>query len=283
MHVQSYHSYVEDSTLKLPFSVIAPRLIQSLDRFLGYVETHHADILDQLAQGVRKLTNLETPIDLPSRDESVFEMLIAECAYASRYPMLFKAHYDLLRSLVGIEQSQWIAEELVELSQVQFIRVRYLPNYLKLKALVALLNRDQAIDFMKAYLDWAVAEGPMQPNAPESLTELRERQLQFNLQEAGMDWVSAVMSEHQYLNKVTVCRIQKVLSDYGDSDLMDVVACYPDSAMFRKTNESFRLTRTQTLMNGGCCCDTCYHDVRFVQDFEHPPLDVFASLPESSD
>jgi L-2-amino-thiazoline-4-carboxylic acid hydrolase len=90
------------------------------------------------------------------------------------------------------------------------------------------------------------------------------------------------MSEHQYLNKVTVCRIQKILSECGDSELVDVVVCYPNFAMFRKTNESFRLTRMQLLMNGGCCCATCYHDVRFVRDFEFPLLDVFASLLESS-
>ena len=94
---------------------------------------------------------------------------------------------------------------------------------------------------------------------------------------------ASVVVEYQYLNKVTVCCIQKVLAEYGDSELMEVAACYPDSAMFRKTNDSFRLSRTQTLMNGGCCCDTCYHDVRFISDFAHPPRDVFAALLESSD
>lgn len=80
-----------------------------------------------------------------------------------------------------------------------------------------------------------------------------------------------------------MCRVQKVLSEYGDSQLTEVVACYPDFAMFRKANESFRLTRTQILMNGGCCCDTCYHDVRHIQDFEHPALDIFTSLSGGSD
>ena len=84
-----------------------------------------------------------------------------------------------------------------------------------------------------------------------------------------MDWIQHVIGPHQYVNKVTRCRIHEVLSTY-DPELMDVVACYPDFAMFRHTNPHFALTRTCTLMNGGSCCDTCYHDDRYVKPFNHP-------------
>ena len=93
-----------------------------------------------------------------------------------------------------------------------------------------------------------------------------------------MNWVSAILGEHQYANKVTKCRIHDVLSAYGDDELMEVVACYPDFAMFRKTNNSFCLTRTQTLMNDGEWCDTCYHDERYVKTFAHPDRSFFGAL-----
>ena len=182
-----------------------------------------------------------------------------------------------------MDQTCLLKEEPAELSQQRFIRVRYLPNFLRLKALVEVVGRDHAIDLMKKYLDWAIGLSPKHPNPPASLTELREAQIRFNLNEAGMDWTSAVLGEHQYLNKVTVCRIQKVLAAYGDPELMDVVACYPDFAMFQNVDENFVLTRTQTLMNGGSCCDTCYHDTRHIVGFEHPPLAVYDGLDSKTD
>ena len=70
-----------------------------------------------------------------------------------------------------------------------------------------------------------------------------------------------------------------MLSSY-DPELMEVVACYPDFAMFRHTNPHFVLTRTGTLMSGGSCCDTCYHDDRYIEPFAHP-TGLFETLNES--
>lgn len=280
MEVRAYRSYVEDSSLELPLSSLAPRLFSSLNSYLVFMAENCANIIDELTLRLLEKTRAATSSDLPTRDQDVVDRLMVDCSLAAQMPKLFEAHYDLLRDLLGVDQGDWINGETVALSQVRFIRVRYLPNFLKLQVMSDVMDRQQAIELMKQYLDWMIEQSPSRPGAPQNLAELRERQIEFNLQEAGMDWISAVMGEHQYLNKVTVCRIQRILAEYGDSELMEVVACYPDFAMFRKTNDSFRLTRTQTLMTGGCCCDTCYHDVRFISNFTHPPLDVFASLSE---
>jgi hypothetical protein len=61
------------------------------------------------------------------------------------------------------------------------------------------------------------------------------------------------------------------LFDSVNCDLMDVVACYLGLASLPQDPKSFRSLRKQALLNRGCCCDTCYHDVRFAQGFEYPP------------
>ncbi|MFC2082469.1 L-2-amino-thiazoline-4-carboxylic acid hydrolase [Candidatus Bipolaricaulota bacterium] len=280
MEARSYRSYAGDSTIALTFSKFAPRLIESLDQFVEFIGDRQPEILSTLKMLLLKLTRAATVEDLPARDPAICEQLLACSCGASQFPDLLEAHYDLLRGLLGIDESSWVNGERIELSQGRFIRARFLPNYLKLKALAEAIGRDDAIELMKQFLDETIALSPARQDGPKCLAELRERQIEFNLQEAGMDWISAVVSEHQYLNKVTVCRIQKVLAEYDDNELMEVVACYPDFAMFRKTNEYFCLSRTQTLMNGGDYCDSCYHDERFVAEFEHPSADVFTRLSE---
>ena len=278
MEVTAYRSYTHDSTIQLPLGVLTPRFLQSLDRLIEYLEMHRAADAAGILSRAETLITEALPKDLADRDEAIAAGFLETCSFAGTYPSHYLAVYDLIRSLMGIDQQLLVSEEPVEVSQRAFIRVRYLPNFLRLRALADVVGREPAIDLMKAYLDWAIGLAPKHPTPPESLTALREGQIRFNLNEAGMDWISGAIGEHQYVNKVTVCRIQKVLAEYGDPELMDVVACYPDFAMFRNVDENYVLTRTQTLMKGGSCCDTCYHDKRQVAGFEHPPMSLFDGL-----
>jgi len=277
MDVKTYRSYTDDSALRLPPAQFAPRLLGSLDPFINALDERFPEAVDGVANRLTELTRAETPAGLPARAASFEEQAIAPRVHVERYPELHAVHADLIRGLLGVDGETLLVAESVEMSQQRLIRVRFVPCYLKLVALTEAVGREPAIDFVKAYLDRIIAESPSRPGGPETLAELRERQIEFNLQEQGMDWTQAILGEHQYLNKVTVCRIQKVLVGY-DPELMDVVACYPDFAMLRRTHPSFALTRTQTLMRGGTCCDTCYHDERYVDGFEHPPMSVFDNL-----
>ena len=278
MDVTAYRSYTHDSMIHLPLGVLMPRLLQSLDRLIEYLEAHRPSDIARILARIETRTHEALPSGLVDRDEAVAEGLLESCNFAGTYPSLYYATYDLIRGLMGIEQRLFLQDDAVEVSQQAFIRVRYLPNFLRLQALEDIVGREPAITLMKAYLDWAIGQAPKHPNPPESLAALREGQVRFNLNEAGMDWISGIIGEHQYVNKVTVCRIQKVLAEYGDPTLMDVVACYPDFAMFQNVDENFVLTRTQTLMSGGSCCDTCYHDKRYVEGFEHPSMSFFDAL-----
>jgi len=93
-----------------------------------------------------------------------------------------------------------------------------------------------------------------------------------------MDWVAAIVSEHEYRSKVTTCVVRKALAEFGDDELTEVVACYPDFTMFRKINAHLCLRRTRTLINGGDYCDMCYHDERYVPGFVHPLPEVFDAM-----
>jgi len=111
---------------------------------------------------------------------------------------------------------------------------------------------------------------------------MRKRDIPWNLHDKGQDAVSALVSEHQLLKKVTACRTHQVLASFEDEEAMEIIACYPDHASMRRTHPAFVLTRTQTLMAGTDDCDTCFHDLRHVTEFTHPSRDVFESLQHAN-
>lgn len=278
MDVKTYRSYAEDSTLEIPLSRIAPRLLGSLDPFVDALDAQFPDRVEFVTARLEELTRKERP-GAPRAESS---LQTGAFTHAHRYPELHASHVGLICSLLGMDLDVLLGTESAELSQQRFIRARFLPGYLMLLALAEAVGRDAAIAFFKPYLDRRIADMPSRPNGPQTLHEFRELQADFNLREQGMDWTQAIVGEHQYLNKVTVCRIQRVLAEY-DPELMDVVACYPDFSMLRKIHPSFALTRTQTLIGGGTCCDSCYHDERYLPEFEHPPISIFDDLPDPAD
>lgn len=281
MDVKVYHAYQSDSELHLPLGRFAPRLVQTVDRFEEYLQMHAPNSKGAVLEHLRRLTQREIEGAQQMRRDADIAFLSGLSQLGSEYADLVRCHASLLIHLVGVDASAWQSENEVVLSQVRFIRARYLPNTLKALALVEVLDRDVAISHMKRFLDESVGRLPVRDGGPTTLRELRTRQIDFNLQEAGMDWTVAVMDEGQYINKVTRCRIRDVLLEHGEPELMDVVACYPDFAMFAHSNLDLVLTRTQTLMSGGAFCDSCYHDRRTVKPFSHPPLRVFETLEES--
>ena len=278
MQILSYKAYVEDSPYRAPFPGTARRLLGSLDVFLRYLESHEPQILrpliPELLDRMRDFTLTQSPAPNPA----IFVEIIKRHGFAEEHHDLLRAQHNLQRGLLGVEEQVWTSEETVDIPKDAFIRALYVPQYLQLIALIGVLGRARGIDLMKRCLDWACSQRPDDPDAPKTIEELRTRQLEGNLRGQGMDWIAAVVSEHEYRNKVTTCGIQKVLAEYGEDELMEVVACYPDFAMFRKLNANFCLTRTKTLMNGGDCCDMCYHDERYVPDFVHPSEEAFNAM-----
>ena len=277
MDVKTYTAYTEDSMLRLPLAHLALRFLRVPDSFLDRVERDFPDVTAELVDRLTTHLKAETSNDLPLVSAEIAAVQQSTCRHAERFPDLYTAHTDLVRSLLGVDDVTFLHGEHVELSQRRFVRTRYLPRYLMLVALSETVGRRHAMALMRQVLDQAIAELPARPDAPNTLEELRTQQIEFNLAEQGMDWVQGIVGPYQYLNRVTRCRIQHVLSAY-DSELMEVVACYPDFAMFRHTNPHFALTRTMTLMNGGACCDSCYHDDRHVESFGHPEKTVFDQL-----
>lgn len=185
----------------------------------------------------------------------------------------------LWRCLPAGEEA-WRIDEPVCVLQTQLTLAVYLPRYVMAKALADVFGSRAGIERMQTFIDDRIARRPKPTSPPERLRELRDRDIPWNLADGGQNAISALRSETQLLKKVTACRIHRVLEPYGDPELMETIACYPDFASIRKTNEHFALTRTQNLIRGGDCCDTCFHDRRGGGEIVHPSQEIFDGLDE---
>lgn len=280
MDIKSYRAYDPGATRDVILAVAAAQTLNGLDRFLGFVEEQLRDLAEDLPKALLQRMASET-LSGAGADRDAVLRIATDCRFADRFTGLFLGHLDLIHGLLGIDPSNWESREKRNVLRTKFTAAQHVPRYLQLKALEDVAGRDAAMDTMRRFLDWNIAQRPPSTDGPKTIAEMCKQDIPWNLSDQGQDAVTALVSEHQLLKKVTACRTHKVLAPYADGEMMEVVACYPDFASIRRTNPSFALTRTQNLVSGGTYCDTCFHDERYVSDFVHPSREAFAALSHS--
>ena len=71
----------------------------------------------------------------------------------------------------------------------------------------------------------------------------------------GLDIEVLDQTDDQLAFNVTRCRYAEFFKELGLADLGSLIHCSRDHAMVAGFNDDLELTRSQTIMQGGSCCD----------------------------
>lgn len=263
MEIRAYNAFDPGATTEIIPEKLLERGSALVDGFRQFVAEH--ELVDAW--------QLDRSLCLSFRD-------LASCSDQGAEE-LAQVYADYLRSTLRLSETRWGAKSEVTVRKMDLTKALYLTRYAMAKTLELLLGREAGIEQLKGYLDWSISNRPALESPPETLREMWDGDVQWNRRDQGQDAVTAMQSGGRLLKKVTACRIHHVLAPFGDPELMQTIACYPDYANIQRTNPHFVLTRTQVLMTGGTCCDTCFHDARS-SDLRHPSPLVFATLHDRS-
>ncbi|MBI9010876.1 MAG: L-2-amino-thiazoline-4-carboxylic acid hydrolase [Clostridiales bacterium] len=237
-----YYEYTDDFYLDLDVELLIRQSVKSFEKYLLKVK------------------------DFLNEDYQTFIMHLENHLRQDKDNNIIRQYETCCRALLKIKNQKIHADS--------FHKVRFLPQYFRLKALVDITGKEKAIEFTKGYIDEFYLGIPAREGVPTSIKELKDLQIKGNIKGQDMHWISHDLDEHSYMNLVFKCRVHEVLKGY-DAELMEVITCYPDFSMFKSLNPNFILTRTQTLVGGASYCDTCYHDKRHGNSFDHPPINTF--------
>ena len=259
MDIRSYQAFDPTSAASVVVAQFSLALQNAMDRFLGYASDHFATSKDELLSSLRNQMN----------------QLAGEDWTATTLEDLAPA---IVGAILEVDPAAPEAEEQTDVLKTRLTSLQYLYRYAEAQVLVGLLGREKGIEAVKAYLDWTIEQRPLNTSGPDTISEMRERDIPWNLDDKGQDAISALVSESQCMKKVTACRTHEALKHLPDREVAEAVACYPDHASLRRSNPSFALTRTQTLIGGALYCDTCFHDTRCISAVRHPELPAFDGL-----
>ncbi|MFX1507499.1 MAG: hypothetical protein ACFFDC_15555 [Promethearchaeota archaeon] len=276
MEVQRLYCYNPDKTRSLNVQSFVETSLLLLDRLLVYLADHKSDILDEYITRLEMRYKSVATSSFDITDTLDLSNISTEMKILMNFPNLWRACADFILTMLDVPQDYtWEPQELDLLTE-NVTRASYHHFYYRAKILTDLMDRDEALQLVKEFIDYAM-ETYVQVPKYEDLNSMYEENIRESYENESADWIAVPVSGGRYISRGDRCGPYVVLKEFNDPELAYIVACYGDYDLIKKRNENFVLTRTHTQMNGPYC-DTCIHDTRIVDKIDHPPKEVFDNL-----
>jgi hypothetical protein len=250
-------------------------ILLAIDRFLIYLSQQRPNVLETYISDLTKFYGSAIPINYKNQQGFNRSIIDSSSSLLKKYPELIKVAVDLILSFLKLPEAyNWTPDD-VSVLRTDVARARIIPLYYRAKMLAETIDRNDAIQLLKDYIDDAIRS--QEVTQYDDLDSLYTREAVSSKENENSIWSYVKICEGKYASRTDRCEPYVVLKDYNDPELSYVVACYGDFTQASKFNDNFVMTRTTTLLNGPFC-DTCFHDTRYVDKIEHPPMEFFEKL-----
>ena len=268
MDIKQFQNYSQGAKIPVNLEERLRIYIGALAMFLEYLEKNKPETLDAYRAALKKkldalVVNEEDLPSIPGLDEEI-----------QLYNELQTLYLGYSAQLLEIPAG--ISSKTVELLWSNYLRSSLYPFYYRALTLCEVMGRDEAIEFLKAYIDATVYER-VKPDL-----ELEDLDHFWNADPDEHPYpgnsIAFRISKGKQGGKVIRCMGHELLKPFNDPELTHIVACYGDTAQIQAQNPNFVFTRSTTLAQGGPYCDNCLHDKRHVSSVKHPGPEFYENL-----
>jgi hypothetical protein len=278
MRIESIDNFKPNKMVRVDIEQIISSNMIIVDRFLTYLSKHMKsltnDFISQLILKYKSLSSFKTQKENLYFNEKTLEKL----ELLQKYPQLIESIVSLICTILEVENSENMSGSEMFSTQEQLSRAWLITRIYFSELLTKLMDRDEAIKFLKEYfVYYANNYRTVEPH--DNLLSVFESDLEGAKTNENTSMVSVLINNEVYASRVDKCIAPVALQKYTDAEIKYTVCCSADYAIVKKTNENFVLTRTITLMNGPYC-DFCCHDTRYTNKIEHPSMQFYEKLGE---
>ncbi|NHK32608.1 MAG: hypothetical protein FK730_14740 [Asgard group archaeon] len=246
------------------------------DRYLTYLKEKKSNIFDSYIDKIISKYKSETNNTYVYIENLDIEPIKNKLKWLLNNPELIKACINLHLSLMKIPPNYYWEPKELSLYHIDVDRANYAPRYFAFKILIELIDRKEAIQFLKEFTNYYVNNYREVSNY-DNLKTIYEDDIERGKKTDSSIYTVALINEGKYVGKCEKCMGHESLKDLEDKEITEIVLCYGDYALIKNMNEHFLATRTITL-NTGPYCDLCVHDTRIVNEIEHPSREFYDNL-----
>jgi len=152
--------------------------------------------------------------------------------------------------------------------------------YYEASALTKVMERKEAIELFKKYLDQYYVFIESTFTKYDTLEELRNDHIKDARESTDAEFLSTLstIKDGRYIIRNENCPAIEALEELEDRELIYLVCCYADYQYAIMSNENFRMTRFYTIAENDPYCDKVFHDIRKSKRQEHPSTELIDSM-----
>lgn len=269
-----------DKKIKYNVSNSLENCLKYIDDFLIYLKEHKAPLIDEFIAKVMSKMKSSIIDNYELGDSYVLGDLNEKLEFLSRNQGFVDVIASLYLSLLKISRDKNWKSEKISILHLNLDKANYFPRYYLAEQLTEILEREETIQLFKDFIDQRIIKNLERPYR-ETMTEVYELDVKNGKTSESSKYISALMHEGLYAGRVDRCMGHEALKELKDPELAELVTCYGDFEMIKKTNDNFVLTRTCTLHTGPYC-DNLYHDTRICKKIKHLPREFYDTLHEKN-
>ena len=265
-----------ESKIKLDVNNSIKRCLVYIDRFLVYLRNNRPELIEnfniKIKERLKSANASNNMLDNSYNIESYIDQLMDLRKDQVMIDSIITLHLSLLKIP---KDSNWENNPIM-LLHINHDRAAFYPRYYLLKVLTEIIDEEEAIQFFKNFVNHTVINYVNRPHI-ETMREVYELDVKNGQTSESSAYLATLVHEGLYAGRVDSCMGYEALKELNDPILTDLITCYGDFEMVKKTNPNFILTRSCTLHTGPYC-DGLYHDTRICKKIEHYPREFYDKL-----
>lgn len=262
-----------------PFEFMKKTSLKRLNYLLGFIKKNKPEILTSFIQ------NLETKLQDLTVKNHLRNKLIDLTDFNSNfsnlrnYPDLVFNCINYYLQILQIPQEVDFLKENIEVTNWNYINSFLQFRYYYAQALTETIDRKEAINLFKEYIDSYVKSTSSSPGY-DSLEEFRENRVSRKVFSANVGWIiiQGEIKDGKFPQRKDTCMWDDAIRDLPDIELKYLAACYGDFQGYNNNNENFILTMEHTIVEGHPYCSCVVHDIRTNNDLTHPNKEFFDNM-----
>jgi len=254
-------------------------MLKRLNYLLGFIKERNSESLlnyvDQLSTTIKSL--------IDSSKASKLKLDVSEkvtkFTNLKEFEDLVGLHYDFLFKILDLSKDEITTEEFDVPSRNYWLMVFGI-HYYQLLALTEVIEREEAIELFKEYIDEYYVFIKSSFTKFETLEEMRKDNIKETESDDDpeFDVVASTVENGVYIIRNNNCPAVEALEDYEDKELVYVTCCYGDFQYAKMSNEHFVMTRDYTIAQGDPYCDKVFHDTRIDKEIKHPTKEFLDNM-----
>lgn len=263
-----------------PLEFAKKTVLKRLNYLIGFIKKEKPEILQNFVAKLNiKFAKFLNESFVDENDIKAID-ISKDFIHLKVYPDLIYNCLNYYLQLLKIDLTRDWSKDKFKVPNKNYIQSFLYHRYYNALVLTEILERNQAVQLFKDYINAYVKSIAPERSKYETLEEFRSARIPKEGDPPNIGWeiVHGKIKNGKFPQRKDTCMWDDAIKELPDIELKYLAACFGDFQSYNNNNPNFILTMSHTIVEGYPYCDCVVHDIRINEDLTHPPKEFFNNM-----